>query len=154
VLDAFRLQSSAALLLAVGILIGTLTMELGGVVTIKCEKTGYWAELEFKLKVGATFKWIIVRSLYSNYISSVCFLFQWHLFLKTVKYCNLIVYCYSRSWVVAKQAIASRERFDSVMRHWLQWVVTGTKKSSSRINVLRYHWYSDITSWWYVSRTL
>jgi len=56
VLDAFRLQSSAALLLAVGILIGTLTMELGGVVTIKCEKTGYWAELEFKLKVGATFK--------------------------------------------------------------------------------------------------
>lgn len=37
----------------VGILIGTLTMELGGVVTIKCEKTGYWAELEFKLKVSA-----------------------------------------------------------------------------------------------------
>jgi len=35
----------------VGILIGTLTMELGGVVTIKCEKTGYWAEMEFKLKV-------------------------------------------------------------------------------------------------------
>ena len=34
-----------------GILIGTLTMELGGVVTIKCEKTGYHAELEFKLKV-------------------------------------------------------------------------------------------------------
>jgi len=37
---------------AVGILIGTLTMELGGIVTIKCEKTGYWAELEFKLKVS------------------------------------------------------------------------------------------------------
>ena len=34
-----------------GILIGTLTMELGGVVTINCEKTGYHAELEFKLKV-------------------------------------------------------------------------------------------------------
>ena len=34
-----------------GILIGTLTMELGGVVTISCEKTGYHAELEFKLKV-------------------------------------------------------------------------------------------------------
>jgi hypothetical protein len=27
-------------------------MELGGTVTIKCEKTGYHAELEFKLKVG------------------------------------------------------------------------------------------------------
>jgi len=38
----------------VGILIGTLTMELGGVVTIRCEKTGYWAELEFKLKVSVT----------------------------------------------------------------------------------------------------
>ncbi|ELT93091.1 hypothetical protein CAPTEDRAFT_166422 [Capitella teleta] len=33
-----------------GILIGTLTMELGGKVTIDCEKTGYTAELEFKLK--------------------------------------------------------------------------------------------------------
>jgi len=38
-------------IVTVGILIGTLTMELGGIVTIKCEKTGYWAELEFKLKV-------------------------------------------------------------------------------------------------------
>ena len=34
-----------------GILIGTLTMELGGVITINCEKTGYKAEIEFKLKV-------------------------------------------------------------------------------------------------------
>jgi len=34
-----------------GILIGTLTMELGGVVSVSCEKTGYHAELEFKLKV-------------------------------------------------------------------------------------------------------
>ncbi|XP_048585606.1 oxysterol-binding protein-related protein 8 isoform X2 [Nematostella vectensis] len=33
-----------------GILIGTLTMELGGTVTINCEKTGYKAEIEFKLK--------------------------------------------------------------------------------------------------------
>lgn len=35
----------------IGILIGTLTMELGGVVTIHSEKTGYHAEIEFKLKV-------------------------------------------------------------------------------------------------------
>ena len=34
-----------------GILIGTLTMELGGHVTINCMKTGYKCELEFKLKV-------------------------------------------------------------------------------------------------------
>jgi len=34
-----------------GILIGTLTMELGGMVTINCEKTGYHADVEFKLKV-------------------------------------------------------------------------------------------------------
>ncbi|GJQ69984.1 hypothetical protein Trydic_g13356 [Trypoxylus dichotomus] len=33
-----------------GILMGTLTMELGGKVTIECEKTGYHTELEFKLK--------------------------------------------------------------------------------------------------------
>uniref|UniRef100_A0AAR5NY51 Oxysterol-binding protein n=1 Tax=Dendroctonus ponderosae TaxID=77166 RepID=A0AAR5NY51_DENPD len=33
-----------------GILMGTLTMELGGKVTIDCEKTGYYTELEFKLK--------------------------------------------------------------------------------------------------------
>lgn len=33
-----------------GILMGTLSMELGGKVTIDCENTGYTAELEFKLK--------------------------------------------------------------------------------------------------------
>ncbi|XP_064480394.1 oxysterol-binding protein-related protein 8-like isoform X2 [Ornithodoros turicata] len=33
-----------------GILMGTLTMELGGKVDIICEKTGYRTELEFKLK--------------------------------------------------------------------------------------------------------
>lgn len=33
-----------------GILMGTLSMELGGKVTIECEKTGYSTELEFKLK--------------------------------------------------------------------------------------------------------
>lgn len=34
-----------------GILMGTLSMELGGKVNINCEKTGYHTELEFKLKV-------------------------------------------------------------------------------------------------------
>lgn len=33
-----------------GILMGTLTMELGGKVTIECENTGYKADIEFKLK--------------------------------------------------------------------------------------------------------
>ncbi|XP_066248396.1 oxysterol-binding protein-related protein 8 [Euwallacea similis] len=33
-----------------GILMGTLTMELGGKITIDCEKTGYYTEIEFKLK--------------------------------------------------------------------------------------------------------
>ena len=33
-----------------GILMGTMTMELGGKVTIECEKTGYYTELEFKLR--------------------------------------------------------------------------------------------------------
>ncbi|XP_072566284.1 oxysterol-binding protein-related protein 8-like isoform X2 [Paramormyrops kingsleyae] len=33
-----------------GILYGTMTLELGGQVTIMCEKTGYSAQLEFKLK--------------------------------------------------------------------------------------------------------
>ncbi|MRA76005.1 hypothetical protein GH890_31720, partial [Bacillus thuringiensis] len=33
-----------------GILIGTLTMEMGGKVSIVCEKTGYRADIEFKLK--------------------------------------------------------------------------------------------------------
>jgi len=35
-----------------GILMGTLSMELGGKVNIICEKTGYHTELEFKLKVA------------------------------------------------------------------------------------------------------
>ncbi|XP_071444523.1 oxysterol-binding protein-related protein 8 isoform X7 [Hetaerina americana] len=33
-----------------GILVGTLTMELGGKVAIECEKTGYRTEIEFKLR--------------------------------------------------------------------------------------------------------
>ncbi|GAB6031098.1 Oxysterol-binding protein- protein 8 [Chamberlinius hualienensis] len=33
-----------------GILLGTLTMEMGGKVTIDCEKTGYSTDIEFKLK--------------------------------------------------------------------------------------------------------
>lgn len=35
-----------------GILMGTLSMELGGKVSIECEKTGYSTEIEFKLKVS------------------------------------------------------------------------------------------------------
>ncbi|XP_072309386.1 oxysterol-binding protein-related protein 8 isoform X4 [Eucyclogobius newberryi] len=34
-----------------GILYGTMTLELGGQITIMCEKTGYSAQLDFKLKV-------------------------------------------------------------------------------------------------------
>ena len=30
---------------------GTMTMELGGKVTIECSKTGYAADLDFKLRV-------------------------------------------------------------------------------------------------------
>ncbi|CAF95054.1 unnamed protein product [Tetraodon nigroviridis] len=33
-----------------GILYGTMTLELGGQITVACEKTGYSAQLEFKLK--------------------------------------------------------------------------------------------------------
>lgn len=40
------------LLFLTGILYGTMTLELGGTVSIACEKTGYSAALEFKLKVG------------------------------------------------------------------------------------------------------
>ena len=35
-----------------GILMGTLTMELGGKVTIECSKTGYTTEMDFKLRVS------------------------------------------------------------------------------------------------------
>lgn len=40
---------------ALGILYGTMTLELGGQITIACEKTGYSAQLEFKLKVWLRF---------------------------------------------------------------------------------------------------
>lgn len=38
---------------AKGIIVGSLTMELGGKVSIECGRTGYRADLEFKLKVRA-----------------------------------------------------------------------------------------------------
>lgn len=37
---------------AKGIIVGSLTMELGGKVSITCDRTGYKADLEFKLKVS------------------------------------------------------------------------------------------------------
>lgn len=49
-----------------GILYGTMTLELGGQITVACEKTGYSAQLEFKLKVRPCFctfaSWWSVRS--------------------------------------------------------------------------------------------
>lgn len=39
------------ILVFTGILYGTMTMELGGKVTIDCKKTNYVVDLEFKLKV-------------------------------------------------------------------------------------------------------
>lgn len=39
-------------LFSLGILYGTMTLELGGTLSITCQKTGYSAILEFKLKVG------------------------------------------------------------------------------------------------------
>lgn len=45
-----------------GILYGTMTLELGGQITIACEKTGYSAQLEFKLKVWLCLvKWYVSR---------------------------------------------------------------------------------------------
>lgn len=35
-----------------GLILGTLTMELAGNVTIHCDRTGYTTQLEFKLKVS------------------------------------------------------------------------------------------------------
>ena len=50
-----------------GILMGTMTMELGGKVYIECGKTGYSAELEFKLRVrlqtGAIYIYIYIYML-------------------------------------------------------------------------------------------
>lgn len=45
---------NAVCVLPAGILYGTMTLELGGKVTIECEKTKCFTELEFKLKVAFT----------------------------------------------------------------------------------------------------
>ena len=47
----------------VGILVGTMTMELGGDVSITCKKTGYTAEIAFKLKVSKLLKSLLFRLL-------------------------------------------------------------------------------------------
>src|SRR6218665_1419770 len=53
-----------------GILIGTLTMEFGGTICINCEKTGYRAELEFKLKVDGHFIHLFFH--YWCFIGTIC----------------------------------------------------------------------------------
>ena len=52
-----------------GILMGTMTLELGGKVYIECSKTGYSAEMEFKLRVCLGFYVIKVEFYSSNIIS-------------------------------------------------------------------------------------
>jgi hypothetical protein len=51
-----------------GILVGTLSMELGGTVSIVCEKTGYFCEIDFKLKVNKFyfyyFRYFLLRFVY------------------------------------------------------------------------------------------
>lgn len=51
-----------------GILMGTLSMELGGKVNIICEKTGYHTELEFKLKVTNSIIFYCFGTICQNYI--------------------------------------------------------------------------------------
>ena len=48
-----------------GILMGTMTVELGGKVTVECTKTGYSTEIEFKLRVRQSFL-VILTSSYTN----------------------------------------------------------------------------------------
>jgi len=98
------------ILVVVGILIGTLTMELGGVVTIKCEKTGYWAELEFKLKVSATlsdFLQVVVEQL-----NFECFLFQQHSFAKITRW----LYCVECPQYSTQRRSASNIHRSSMLR--------------------------------------
>lgn len=54
-----------------GILLGTLTMEMGGEVYLKCEKTGYRADLEFKLKVERVGVFYL---LFIAYVLTLCYL--------------------------------------------------------------------------------
>ncbi|XP_015416811.1 PREDICTED: oxysterol-binding protein-related protein 8 [Myotis davidii] len=57
-----------------GILYGTMTLELGGTVNITCQKTGYSAILEFKLKVSIVLKCLMLRkalSGFSTYVESI-----------------------------------------------------------------------------------
>ena len=42
---------------------GTMTMELGGKVSIVCSKTGYTAELEFKLRVSIHYFHISLKTI-------------------------------------------------------------------------------------------
>ena len=65
-------QINLIMLPVTGILIGTLTMELGGKVTIECEKTGYKTDLEFKLKVRIAASWLFVSAMYGVFLPYVC----------------------------------------------------------------------------------
>jgi hypothetical protein len=55
-----------------GILMGTMTVELGGKVTIECTKTGYSTEIEFKLRV----RFAILRFPILRFFGSISKLFH------------------------------------------------------------------------------
>ena len=60
-----------------GILMGTMTMELGGKVYIECSKTGYSAELEFKLRVNK----ILVLYLITTRICKISIFIAYNLYI-------------------------------------------------------------------------
>lgn len=68
-------------------------MELGGVVTINCEKTGYKAEIEFKLKVrtGVSFSGaLILKRFGSKPLKTLCCVLRQDtsLYLHTAQECK------------------------------------------------------------------
>lgn len=68
-------MTSFPLYFTLGILLGTLTAELGGKVIIKCEKTGYSAEIEFKLKVA----WLLIKMVSVIILGAIMKMLHWFL---------------------------------------------------------------------------
>ena len=90
-------------------------MELGGKVSIQCEKTGYRAELEFKLKVGQScfvwLKWAQATTCWNQ--------LDW-------KHSNVVAtLCCSHSWAVVKPPTESLARSSWEQRHCRHLTVEG-----------------------------
>ncbi|KAL1775425.1 oxysterol-binding protein-related 8 isoform X1 [Sigmodon hispidus] len=102
-----------------GILYGTMTLELGGTVSITCQKTGYSAVLEFKLKDSEVFindKKTDNSEIFWNPTPDIK---QWRLIRRTVKFEEQDDFESEKLWQRVTRAINAKDQTEATQEKYV-----------------------------------